>query len=74
MDEEIGGTANLMDTETRRGVGEEMAECGCTWLARDSHRGPQHSKGDLCDSGMSLHSKASLAFRHCLLESVFWDL
>lgn len=65
---------NLMDTETRRGVDEEMGECGCTWLARDSHLGPQHSKEDLCDSGMSLYSKASLAFRHCLLEPVFWDL
>lgn len=50
-----------MDAKARRGVDEEMAECGCTWLARDSHRGAQHSKGDLRDSGMSLYSKASLA-------------
>lgn len=59
-----------MDTESRRGADEEKQECGCTWLAKGSHLGPQRSKGDLRDSGMSLYSKASLAFRHCPLEPV----
>lgn len=39
-------------------------------LARDSHLGPQHSKGNLCGEGMALHSQASLALRHSPLEHV----